>query len=212
MPEFLVSAILFDMDGTLVDSTALVESIWTEFAAANHSDPREVIAFAHGRPSRDTITAFAHHRDQIGAWNARFARWEAERFDAVRAIPGAVSLVGSLPSHSWAIVTSALREPARRRLTRLGFPAPPVLIGADDVTHGKPHPEGYLAAARILDVDPVDCVVFEDTPAGIQAGLSAGCTVVGVGREALHPWRVTDMTAVTVTQAGSQWRVATGPS
>lgn len=210
MTPLTVEALLFDMDGTLVDSTAMVEAIWSEFAAANEVDAAEVIEFAHGRPSRDTIAAFTRRDGDVDACNAQLSEWEAARFGDVTAIPGALTLVNGLSKPRWAVVTSALREPARRRLAAVGFPAPPFLVGADDVTRGKPDPEGYLAAAHSLGVDPVTCVVFEDTRAGIQAGLAAGCVVIGVGEQAPHDVRVADLTAVTIEPDGHRWRVATG--
>ncbi len=172
-------AILFDMDGTLVDSTAEVEAMWTEFAHANGVDPATVIEFAHGRPSRDTIATFAP--DAIERWETYIHDGEHTRFLTVRSIPGAVEVVNSLRPGSWALVTSALHHPARQRLRVIGIEPPEVVIGAEDVAAGKPHPEGYLAAASALGVAPQDCVVFEDTDAGVCAGLAAGCTVVVVG-------------------------------
>jgi sugar-phosphatase len=174
-----VQAILFDMDGTLVDSTAEVEVMWTEFAAANGVEAQTVIDFAHGRPSRDTIAKFAPH--EIERWETFIHDGEHTRFLTVRQIPGAVDLVNSLRPGSWALVTSALHHPARQRLRVIGIEPPEVVIGAEDVTSGKPDPEGYLAAASALGVAPQDCVVFEDTDAGVRAGLAAGCTVVVVG-------------------------------
>lgn len=116
MAELTVRAILFDMDGILVDSTVVVEQTWGgEFAA----DP-----------------------DQIDGWNATFTRWEEERFDDVVEIPGAKALVAAVPDGRWAVVTSAVSGPARHRLVTVGFPTPPALIGADDVRHGKPSPDG----------------------------------------------------------------------
>lgn len=197
-----VQAILFDMDGTLVDSTAEVEAMWTEFAHANGVDPATVIEFAHGRPSRDTIATFAP--DAIERWEAYIHDGEHTRFLTVRSIPGAVEVVNSLRPGSWALVTSALHHPARQRLRVIGIEPPEVVIGAEDVAAGKPHPEGYLAAASALGVAPQDCVVFEDTDAGVRAGLAAGCTVVVVGEAetpataGLH--RVRDFARVSAVQ------------
>ncbi|MGC4174858.1 HAD-IA family hydrolase [Demequina sp.] len=198
------AAVLFDMDGTLVDSTAMVEAVWSEFAEANRVDARAVIDFAHGRPSRDTIAKFVADTTRIDEWLDWIHTAEGERFTEVTTIPGAREAVLAIPLERWAVVTSAIHHPAHERLTQNGFPPPPVLIGADDVTHGKPNPEGYLAAASALGVVPEDCVVFEDTIAGIEAGLAAGCAVVAVGNVEANgiAGRIRDFTAVTVEATG----------
>lgn len=193
-----VDAVLFDMDGTLVDSNALVEQMWSAFAREQRVDAGEVIAFAHGVPSIDTLRHFLPHSADVGSWFARISRWEHEHFDGVVEVDGARALLEALPADAWAVVTSALRGPAAVRLDAVGFPAPRVLIGADDVSAGKPNPEGYLAAARALDVDATRCVVFEDTVAGIRAARAAGALPVVIGRvehdvtqgiARLHHWR-----------------------
>jgi mannitol-1-/sugar-/sorbitol-6-phosphatase len=202
--QLRVAAVLFDMDGTLVDSTAMVEQVWGEFAAANGADAAAVIEFAHGRPSRDTVAKFAADPARIVEWNEWIHAAEGERFSEVTTIPGALDAVAALPSDRWAVVTSAIREPARERLAQNGFPSPAILIGADDVEHGKPHPEGYARAARELGFEPKACVVFEDTIAGIKAGVGAGCTVIAVGDvRARRIWgRIPDFTSVRFSPAG----------
>jgi sugar-phosphatase len=175
----VVDGVLFDMDGTLVDSTVVVEQMWTEFALAHGAHPPEVIDFAHGRPSRDTITRFAPHA--FHEWNERFIEGEHTRFGEVIEVPGAAAFVNSLPRGSWALVTSALHHPARERLRVIGIEPPDVVVAAEDVTRGKPDPEGYLAAAAALGLDPTRCVVFEDTDAGLAAGSAAGCDIVAMG-------------------------------
>ena len=199
-----VSAVLFDMDGTLVDSTAMVETIWAEFAHANGVSAASVIDFAHGRPSRDTIARFAADTSRSDEWNRWITVAESQRFADVTAIPGAVDAVRSLPSGSWAVVTSALHDPALERLVQNGFPSPAVLFGADDVLRGKPHGEGYLAAASVLGADPGRCVVFEDTLAGVEAGLAAGCRVIAVGEVSAEgiTARIADFTSVKFSPAG----------
>jgi len=194
------------MDGTLVDSTEMVEQIWSEFAAANAADPLHVTVFAHGRPSRDTVAKFAADPARIDEWNSWIHTAEAERFTEVTPIPGALATVRALPAQRWAVVTSAIHTPAQERLAQNGFPVPRVLIGADDVLNGKPNPEGYLAAASALGVDPTRCVVFEDTPAGIQAGVAAGCAVVAVGttEEPGTAARIADFTEVSVSLDGDE--------
>jgi len=175
------SAVLFDMDGTLVDSTALVDHTWTVFSAAHGLDAAAVLAYAHGRPTVATLREFLpDHPDH----RALFAELEDAESDSVAGsveIAGAADLVRALPAGTWALVTSASRAVARLRLAEIGLELPDVVVAAEDVTVGKPDPEPYLAAAQALGVDPADCVVFEDAPAGVRSGLDAGATVVAVG-------------------------------
>lgn len=172
-------AVLFDMDGTLVDSRLLVERIWLIWAAEHGIDPEAVLAVAHGRRTLETMQLVAPH---IATPE------EADRLDALEetmeggetATPGAPELLTALPPQRWAVVTSAIRRIALTRLAIVGLPAPSLLVAADDVSAGKPAPDGYLQAARLLQIPPHRCVVFEDTPAGVQAGRAAGCTVIGL--------------------------------
>ncbi|MFW2514475.1 HAD-IA family hydrolase [Demequina sp. SO4-13] len=208
MTELSVSAVLCDMDGTLVDSNALVDVMWNEFSSAHGLDPLEVLAFAHGRPSRSTVERYLEDPEEIRHWRDHIHAMETSRFEGVLEIPGAAAFIRALPPDRWALVTSALAGPARGRLAAVGIAEPQVLIGADDVDRGKPDPEGYASAAARLAVDPRECVVFEDTDAGIQAGQAAGCAVVVVGgnrspaTEGLP--RVDDMTQVGVRLEGSR--------
>lgn len=177
---FEARAVLFDMDGTLVDSTSIVERTWRRWALERNLDPAQVIAFAHGRPTADTIRMAAPALD---------AAKEAARLLAVEeldpaptpAIPGALDAVNIAHRYAkWAVVTSASHKLATIRLTMSGYPKPPVLISADDVSKGKPHPEGFLRAAAALGVAGPECVVFEDTPAGLEAGRAAGAKTVAL--------------------------------
>lgn len=181
MTELRVHAVLCDMDGTLVDSNALVDTMWNEFAAAHQLDAEQVRQFAHGRPSTATLNRYLSDEQEIAHWTERIHSQEGSNFDGVLEIPGAVNFTRALPRARWAVVTSALSGPARARLQAVGIEVPRVLIGADDVTAGKPDPEGYARAARELFIPARECVVFEDTDAGIEAGLAAGCAVVVVG-------------------------------
>lgn len=177
----LVDAVLFDMDGTLVDSNAVVDRMWTQFAVTLGLDPQAVRTFAHGTPSTATLGRFLPAGESFDEWFARIASWESGSFGEVSEVPGAIVAVESLPADRWAVVTSALRDAARIRLDSVGFPPPRVLIGADDVASGKPDPEGFAAAARALGVDPARCIVFEDSPAGLEAAIAIGATAVVVG-------------------------------
>ena len=177
----VVDAILFDMDGTLVDSNSVVESMWAGFAEHHGLDVAQVLEFSHGTPSTATLRRFLPPSEDFDTWFARVAAWESEHFGDVVAMKGAAELVAGLPPRRWAVVTSALADAARLRLATVGLPVPPVLVGADDVSRGKPHPDGFVLAAERLGVDPSACLVLEDSPAGIDAGLAAGCHVVAIG-------------------------------
>lgn len=172
------SAALFDMDGTLVDSTALVESEWVEWARRKGLDPVEVAHFSHGRRTEDAILHYLPGADlprELIAFREMAAKLDQS---TVRPIRGAVDFVRSISASKWAVVTSAPAGIARERLCACGFPAPRVLISADDVSSGKPDPEGFLKAGRELETVPRRCVVFEDAPAGVAAALAAEMRVV----------------------------------
>lgn len=176
---FECDAVLFDMDGTLVDSRDVVERMWIGWATENGISVEAALALAHGRRTLETMQLLAPHLASPEE-AARLDALEAEQDGGETAIPGAYDLLSALPARRWAVVTSAIRPIARRRITGVGLPAPPILVGADDVAAGKPSPEGYLLAAARLGVDARRCVVFEDTPAGIEAGRNAGARVIGL--------------------------------
>jgi sugar-phosphatase len=182
-----VDAVLFDMDGTLVDSGAAVEASWTEFANEHGLDPAEVIASVHGVRAAESIARYLPAAD-VPAATRRLLDRELTLLDGVVAIAGAVELLAELPGAGVpvAIVTSAPRDLALARLGAAGVPVPPTLVTAEDVDHGKPAPDCYLEGARRLAADPVRCLVFEDADAGIRAGLAAGARVVVVG-DAVSP-------------------------
>jgi sugar-phosphatase len=171
-------AVLFDMDGTLVDSQRSVDAVWTRWAERVGMPARTVLAYCHGRPARSTIADLAPHLDLDAE-----ADWvlAAELMEPTPLTPiaGAAEFIARIDV-PWAIVTSADVILARRRLTRAGLPVPSVLIGIDCVSRGKPDPEGYLAAAAALHVRVDECLVFEDTPVGVSAGRRAGMSVIGL--------------------------------
>jgi mannitol-1-/sugar-/sorbitol-6-phosphatase len=172
-------ALLFDLDGVLMDSGAAVERTWERWSARHGLDLATILAQAHGRRSADTVRAVAPWLDAEAEAEAIEAD-ESEDVDGVVALPGAASLLRALPAGRWAVATSGSRRLATRRLGHGRLPVPEVLVTADDVTHGKPHPEPYLAAARALGADPARCVVVEDAPAGIAAARAAGASVLGL--------------------------------
>lgn len=167
------------MDGTLVDSTSVVELTWARWSH-RHAIPLDaVLSFSHGRPTIATLEHFLPGSDHA-AELAEMARYEETDLKGIVAVPGAAKLVNALQNHPWAIVTSAWRTLAESRVTAAGLPLPKVLVPVDEIQHGKPHPEGFLRAAEQLGVPPQECLVFEDTRPGIDAGLSAGMQVVGI--------------------------------
>ncbi|HEU4588465.1 MAG TPA: HAD-IA family hydrolase [Gemmatimonadales bacterium] len=173
------SAVLFDLDGVLVDSTQYVEHQWREWAKWRGLDPAPFLRVCHGRRALETIRLAAPELD-AEAEVARFREVPVAEEPEFHAIPGAAELLAALPAGTWAVVTSGSRPMATRRLTSAGLPVPAVLVTAEDVRHGKPSPEGYRRAAERLGVPPADCVVIEDAPPGVEAALAAGMTAVGL--------------------------------
>ena len=204
--DFYCDAVLLDMDGTLVDSTESVIRHWRIWTDRHHLDLGKVLEFSHGRPTLETIRLVAPDLA-----TAEEVRWleaaETADQDGIKPVQGALPFVAALPSNRWAVVTSAPRRMAAARLSHAGLPVPSALVCADDVSKGKPDPEPYLRAARLLDVAPERCLVFEDAPAGIESARSAGMQVVAVTTTfpperldaAIH---VVDFAAVSVDQVG----------
>ena len=172
-------AILFDIDGTLVDSTPVVERCWRIWAAEFDVDGDAVMAVCHGRRSEDTIADFVATPRRAAAV-ARLQALEIADLDGVVALPGALDVLESLPRDRWAAVTSGGRALMTARLTAARLPIPETMVCAEDVRVGKPSPEGYVKAAAALGFDAARCVVVEDAPAGIAAGRAAGARVLAV--------------------------------
>ncbi len=172
-------AVLFDMDGTLVDSGCVVERAWGRWAARHGIPLEKVLSFSHGRPTVATMEHFFPARDHTGELE-EMDRFEEAQLEGILAVPGVMHVLHALQSHSWAIVTSAWRTLAEARVLAAGLPLPKVIVPVDEIRNGKPHPEGFLQAADRLGVAPKDCLVFEDTPPGIQAGIDAGMQVVAL--------------------------------
>lgn len=172
------AAVLFDLDGTLIDSTSAVERSWRIWAAERGLD-RTAFTVSHGVPARQVLAAFLP-ADEVEPAFARIEEIEVDEVDGIRILPGAARALAALPDGCAAIVTSGTPPLVRARLAATGLPAPGVLVTADDVPVGKPDPAPYLLAARRLGVDPRDCLVVEDAPAGLAAGRAAGCTTLGV--------------------------------
>jgi sugar-phosphatase len=218
MVQISCDALLFDLDGVLIDSTPAVERVWTRWAEARGFDPREVVMRAHGRPSIVTIREYFPGADDR-AENALVERAEIEDLDGVVPLPGAPQLLTSLPPERWTIVTSCTRPLAEVRIAAAGLPQPKFLVSSTDVSNGKPHPEPYLLGAKRLGFDADRCVVVEDAPAGIRAGKAAGTRVIGFGtitgeqqlREAGTDWvlrNCADIRLLAATPGGLQLRLA----
>lgn len=170
-------ALLVDLDGTLVDSTAPVRRAWHEFAVRHGLDPEHVHHFAQGRPSRESVRLLVPDADTT-AEAETLERAEVGDTDGIFALPGAGELLSG--GRRLAIVTSCSRALATVRLRAAGLPMPAVLVSADDVERGKPDPTCYRLGAGRLDVDPARCLVLEDAPAGISAGRAAGARVLAL--------------------------------
>jgi sugar-phosphatase len=173
------SAVLFDMDGVLVDSTPAVARVWTGWALEHGLVPDDVVRQAHGRPSLATIIELLLHGDH-DAENREVERREIEDIADVLALPGALSLLQAIPQQRWAVVTSATRALAEVRLRAAGLPIPKHLVTASDLQRGKPFPDPYLKGAEILGMAPVECVVAEDAASGVRSGRAAGARVLAL--------------------------------
>ena len=197
MTTIRCQAVLFDMDGVLVDSTHAVARVWRKWALDRGFDPVKVVRAAHGRPSIDTVRDFLPNADS-NAENLEVERQEVEDLEGVVAMPGAQALVTSIPAGRWTVVTSATRPLAEVRLRAAGISIPESLITADDIQLGKPHPEPYQKAAARLGYAASECVVVEDAPAGIRAGKAAGARVIAVPTTSNRP---------ELESAGADWVV-----
>ncbi|MGB4136860.1 MAG: HAD-IA family hydrolase [Microbacterium sp.] len=204
MTSFSARAVLLDMDGTLVDSTEVVERLWLEWAAPHGLDPVRVLEVVHGRQGYQSMAILLPERPhaQNIAENEEMLATEAGDVDGVVEVPGAADLLRALAPYPHTIVTSADVRLMRARMDAAGLPIPALHVTAEDVSASKPHPEGFLLGASRLGVAPADCVVFEDSEAGITAARAAGMRVIGVGAasatfgpDAVVP----DLTGVTVT-------------
>jgi len=201
------AAILFDMDGTLVDSTAAIARCWTTWAVEHGISGEQLLtAHGHGRPAAEIVA------DLVGAERmteaaARITELEIADVDGVVQLPGVPDLLAGLPDGGWAIVTSCSTPLADARRHAAGLAEPKVLVTFDDVENGKPAPDCFLLGAQRLGVDPADCLVVEDAPAGLAAGRAAGCTTLAV--RTTHPEGPLD--ADVVVPLLSHVRITAGP-
>ncbi|MGQ7788826.1 HAD-IA family hydrolase [Nesterenkonia sp. K-15-9-6] len=199
-------AALLDMDGTLVDSRAVVEKLWLRWARRHQLDPELVLRTVHGRQGQESMAMLLPGRPQEENLreNREMLATEAVDTDGVVAIAGASALLGALEGLPHALVTSADARLAAARMGAAGLRMPDLWVTAEDVTASKPSPEGFLKAAEKLGVAPAECVVFEDSQAGVEAGVAAGMAVLGVGSHAAEyepAWAVEDLTQIVVEPA-----------
>jgi sugar-phosphatase len=191
--DFTCAALLLDADGTLVDSTSVIERTWRAWAGEFGVDADEVLRICHGRRSEETIAQFVA-AERVGQAVARLDALELADLDGVVACPGAADLLTGLDGMPWAVVTSGIAPLVSARLGAASLPVPDVLVTAESVTTGKPDPEGYRLAAQRLGASLAACVVVEDAPAGVRAGRAAGSVVVAV--TTTHP--AAELTAADV--------------
>ena len=209
----VVQAVLFDMDGTIVDSSIPVRKAWKAWATSAGLEVDRVLAVMHGRRAIETMRMLAPDLPQPETVE-RFLASEALDLQGIVEIPGAGAFIASLPVDHWGVVTSATESMARSRMRAAGLAIPRVLVSADMVSRGKPDPECFLLAAEMLGVAASKCLVFEDAPAGIEAARAAGMVVIGVethysAAELGVEWAVRDYLEVTVqAEADRTIRVA----
>lgn len=179
MPKISCKALLFDMDGVLVDSTPVVTRVWSQWARERGFDPEKIVHRVHGRPSLTTIRELLPDADHE-AENREVERREILDVDGVVPLPGVVDFLASLPSDRWTIVTSGTKPLADVRIRAAHISPPARFITAQDITIGKPDPEPYLKGAALLGFAPKDCVVVEDASAGVRSAKAAGARVIAV--------------------------------
>ena len=191
------AALLFDLDGVLVDSTPAVARVWTRFALRHGFDAAEVVHRAHGRPSITTVREYLPNGDHLFE-NKEIERDEITDLDGIVPLPGALELLSALPRGRWTIVTSCSRRLAEVRLKTSGLPQPEVFVTSSDIQNGKPAPDPYLRGAEWLGFAARDCVVVEDAPAGVRSGMAAGARVIALR---------TTMAERELREAGADWVV-----
>jgi sugar-phosphatase len=187
LPDRPFSAFLFDMDGTILTSIKAAERVWGQWARGHGLDVEAFLPTIHGKRTEETIRALALPGVDPVREAAFITSAEIEDVAGIQAIEGASAFLASLPPERWAIVTSAPRLLAEARILAAGLPTPAVLVAAEDVERGKPAPDPFLLGARKLGVLPADCLVFEDTLAGLQSAQAAGMASIVVTTTHAHP-------------------------
>ena len=186
LPDRAFAAFLFDMDGTLLSSIACAERVWTRWARRHGVDVAAFLPTIHGMRAVETVGRLQLPGVDPVAEAAVIQAEEMADVEGIAAIAGVAAFLGALPSRRWAVVTSAPRELALRRIAAAGLPVPPQMIAAEDVARGKPAPDCFELAAARLGVQARDCLVFEDAPAGIAAAEAAGASVLVITATHAH--------------------------
>ena len=187
LPDQTFAAFLFDMDGTILSSIACAERVWARWAERHGVDVASFLPTIHGKRAIDTVGQLGLPGVDAAAEAAIIQAEEMVDVDGIAQIAGVAAFLAALPAGRWAVVTSAPRELARRRIAAAGLPAPPLMVAAEDVASGKPAPDCFELAASRLGVSARDCLVFEDAPAGIAAAEAAGARVVVITATHAHP-------------------------
>lgn len=188
--ELHAQALLFDMDGTLIDSRLMVEHLWKAWCQARGVDFDYVLPRLHGVRLADSVRQFTPAGYDVEREIRSMYELELRSTDGIVPISGARELLATLPAERWTIVTSADHALAHARLAVTGIAPPPRMVGGDDVINGKPDPECYLEGARRMGCAPAQTLVFEDARAGIAAGRAAGARVIGLATG--HPGEIPD--------------------
>ena len=178
MPSF--KALIFDLDGTLVDSSEVVRQVMETWCLKNGISFQSVLEVCHGGRTEDTVSLVAPHLCAKSE-AAQIEYLESTTLDALMPIPGADRFLASLAPDMWAIVTSSSMLTAEPKLSACRMPMPRVFITAESVNNGKPHPEPFLKAAQALGIEPEDCLLFKDADNGVRSALAAGCKVIVIG-------------------------------
>lgn len=186
-PGRTFDAFLFDMDGTILSSIAAAERAWTTWATRHGLDIPSFLPTIHGVRASETIRGLDLPGIDLQAEVDWLTQAEMDDVEGIEPIIGAAAFLAALPADRWAIVTSAPRALAIRRIEAAGLPLPPMMVAGDDIANGKPAPDCFLLAARQLGFAPQDCLVFEDSPAGIRAAEAAGMPVLVISAFHAHP-------------------------
>lgn len=208
-----VKGLLFDMDGTLIDSRSCIELLWRNWAQRHNINFAEIQAVMHGRRGIETIQIVAPHLDAQTEVELLLAE-EALMLEGTVAIAGAHELLSSLAPDQWAVVTSAPRDLALAKLAFAGLPLPTHIVGADDVKDGKPHPAPFQMGAAKLGLTADQCLAFEDASAGVRSAHAAGavvCLVTAAGghdSSGFPQWKIGHFSQVTVENTDNALNVS----